>query len=70
MGKDEGLAEFLELSGLVGGFADNLNDNVVERSLGVDVGDTDFTVLEVEFKDTFLDCLQLLKQSPVPVRSK
>lgn len=60
LGKDEGLAELLELRRLVGRFADDLNDNVVEGRLGIDVGDTDFAVLEVEFEDTFLNCLQLL----------
>jgi hypothetical protein len=60
LGKDEGLAEFLKLSGLVGGFADDLDDDVVEGSLGVDVGDTDFAVLEVEFSDTLLNSLYKL----------
>ena len=57
LGKNEGLAEFLELSRLVGGFANDLDDDVVKRSLGVDVGDTDFAVLEVKFANTFLDSL-------------
>ena len=59
-GKDEGLAEFLELGRLVGGFTDNLDNDVIEGSLGVDVGDTDFAVLKVEFADTFLDSLLTL----------
>lgn len=67
MGKDEGLAEFLELGRLVGGFTDDLDDDVVEGSLGVDVGDTDFAVLEVEFANTFLNSLLTLdKSSAIP----
>ena len=60
LGKDEGLAEFLELGRLVGGFTDDLDDDVVEGSLGVDVGDTDFAVLEIEFANTFLNSLLTL----------
>lgn len=67
LGKDEGLAEFLELGRLVGGFTDDLDDDVVEGSLGVDVGDTDFAVLEVEFANTFLNSLLTLdKSSAIP----
>ena len=63
MGKDEGLAEFFKLGGLVGGFADDLDDDVVEGSLGVDVGDTDFAVLEVEFSNTLLNSLYRLNNA-------
>jgi hypothetical protein len=62
LGKDEGLAEFLKLGRLVGGFTDDLDDNVVEGSLGVDVGDTDFAVLEVKFANTFLNSLKKLDE--------
>ena len=59
-GKDEGLAEFLELGGLVGGFANDLDDDVVERSLGVDIGNADFAVLEIKLANALLDSLQML----------
>ena len=52
--------ELLELSGLVGCFTDDLNDDVIVRSLGIDVGDADFAVLEIEFFDTLLNSLYLL----------
>jgi len=54
------LDELLELSGLVGCFTDDLNDDVIVRSLGIDVGDADFAVLEIEFFDTLLNSLRLL----------
>ena len=66
LGEDEGLTEFLELGGFVRGFTDDLNDDVLEGTLGVDVGDTDFAVLKVEFADTFLDSLLKLDKSVLP----
>jgi len=60
LGKDEGLNKLLELSGLVGCFTDDLNDNVIVGGLGIDVGDADFAVLEIELFDTFLNSLWLL----------
>ncbi len=57
LGKNEGLAEFLKLCRFVGGFADDLNNDVVERSLRVNVRDPDFTVLEVKFTNAFLNSL-------------
>jgi hypothetical protein len=57
LGKDEGLAEFLEFGGLVGGFANDLDDDVVEGSLRVDIGDADFAVLEVKLANAFLNSL-------------
>lgn len=61
LSKDEGLDELLELGRLVGGFADNLDDDVIEGSLGIDVRDADLAVLEVELADAFLDGLWLLE---------
>lgn len=61
LGKNEGLDEFLEFGGFVRRFTDDLNDDVVEGCLGVNVGDTYFAVLEVEFADTFLDSLRVLE---------
>jgi hypothetical protein len=55
--KDEGLNEFLELGRFVGCFTDDLNDDVLEGGLGVNIGDTDFAVLEIEFTNTFLNSL-------------
>jgi hypothetical protein len=57
--KDEGLDEFLELSRFVGCLADDLNDDVVDGSLRINVGDSDFAVLEIEFLDALLDGLNL-----------
>lgn len=57
MSKNEGLAEFFELGGLVGGFADDLDNDVVEGRLRVNIGDADFAILKVELADTFLDGL-------------
>jgi len=51
------LDELLKISRLVGGFTNDLNDNGIGRSLGIDIGDADFAVLEVEITDTFLDGL-------------
>jgi hypothetical protein len=37
LGKDKGLDELLEFGGFVGCFTDDLNDDVVIGSLGIDV---------------------------------
>lgn len=63
LSEDEGLDEFLKLSRVIGCFTDDLDDDVVKGSLGVDIGDTDFAVLEVKFTDTFLDSLLMLDTS-------
>jgi hypothetical protein len=55
------LNELFKLGGLVRCFADDLDDNVIEGGLRIDVGNTDFAVLEVEFADTFLDGLIMLE---------
>jgi hypothetical protein len=47
LGKNKGLVEFLEFGGLVGGFANDLDDDVVKGSLRVSIRDADFVVLEV-----------------------
>ena len=60
LGQDEGLDKLLELSGLVGCFADNLDDDVVVGSLGIDVGDADLTILEVEQLNPLLNGLSSL----------
>lgn len=57
LGEDESLDEFSGLGSLVGGLADDLNDNALVGSLGIDVGDADLAVLEVECLDTLLDGL-------------
>lgn len=59
-GEDEGLDKLLQLCRLVGGFADDLDDNVIEGALRIDIGDSNFTVLKVELLDSLLDSLQLL----------
>lgn len=42
---------------LVRNFTDNLDDNIGVGSLGVNIGDTDFAVLELEVLDALVDCL-------------
>lgn len=57
MSENEGLHELLGVASLVGRLANDLDDNVVERSLGVYVGNANFAVLEIEFLDAILDVL-------------
>lgn len=57
LGEDEGLDELLQLGRLVGGLANDLDDDGLVRALGVDVRDADLAVLELERLDTFLDGL-------------
>lgn len=57
LGENEGLDKLLRLGSLVRSLANNLDDDVVERSLGVNIGNSDLAVLEVEGFDTFLDVL-------------
>ena len=61
LSENEGLDELLELGRLVGGLTNDLDDNVVEGSLRVNVGDTDFAVLEVQLLDALLDGLQKIR---------
>lgn len=55
--EDEGLDKLLGLGALVGGLANNLDNNVLKRGLGVDVGDADLAVLEIKGLDALLDSL-------------
>lgn len=55
--KDEGLNKLLGLAILIGGLANDLDDNIIKGSLRVDIGDTDFAVLEVKSLNTLLDSL-------------
>lgn len=58
MGENESLNELLGLAGLVGNFANDLDDDAaLVSSLGVDVGNADLAVLEVELLDALLDSL-------------
>ena len=57
LGEDEGLDETLVGLTLVGDLANDLDDDVGVRALGVDVGDADFGVLEVELLDALVDGL-------------
>jgi len=55
LSKNESLNKLLQFGGLVGGFTNNLDNDVVVRSLGVDVGDANLAVLEVEVLDALLN---------------
>lgn len=57
LGQNEGLGKLSRLGAFVRCLTNDLDDNALERGLGVDVGDTDFAVLEVQFLDTVLDSL-------------
>lgn len=57
LGEDESLDELLQLGRLVGGLANNLDDDGLIGTLGVDVRDADLAVLELERLDTLLDGL-------------
>lgn len=57
LSEDKGLDEFPRVLGLVGDLANDLDKDVLQRSLGVDVGDADLAVLEVELRDALLDVL-------------
>jgi hypothetical protein len=63
LGEDECLDKLLELGGFVGCFTDDLNDDVVVGSLGIDVRDADFAVLEVEFLNSLLNSLLMLDRN-------
>jgi len=59
LSQDEGLTELLELGGFGRCFTDDLNDDAVLGSLGVDIRDTDLAILEVEVADALLNSLFL-----------
>jgi hypothetical protein len=54
LGKDKGLDEALVGLAVVGDFSNDLDDNVRVGALGVDVGDADLCVLEVEVLDALV----------------
>ena len=56
--KYEGLSEFALRLGLVRDLANDLDDNVAPRTLRVDVGDTNFAILDVEVLDLLADGLR------------
>jgi hypothetical protein len=56
-GENESLSELPVRLRLVGYFADDLDDNVDVRGLGVDVGDADLAVLEFELLYPVVDGL-------------
>lgn len=58
LGENESLDELSRLSSLVRGLANDLDNNVVKGGLGIDVGDADLAVLELEFLDALLDGLR------------
>jgi hypothetical protein len=60
LGEDECLDKLLEFGGFVGCFTDDLNDDIVVGSLGIDVRDADFAVLEIEFFNSLLNSLLIL----------
>lgn len=57
MCEDESLYKFFRLAAFVREFADDLNNDVIVGGLCIDIGDTDFSVLEIELFDTLLDSL-------------
>lgn len=57
LGEDEGLDELLQLGRLVGGLANDLDDDGLIGTLGVDVRDADLAVLELKRLDALLDGL-------------
>lgn len=57
-GEDESLDEFLGLFVLVGNLADDLDDNVIVRGLGVDIGDADLALLEIKLLNALGDGLR------------
>jgi hypothetical protein len=59
LGEDEGLDEALVGLALVGDFTNDLDDDVGVGALGVDVGDADLCVLEVELLDALVDGLYM-----------
>jgi hypothetical protein len=61
LGKDKCLDKLLELGRFIGGFTDDLNNDVVVGCLGIDVRNADLAVLEIEFFDTLLDSLYLFR---------
>lgn len=56
--KNKGLDKLLGFTPFVGSLTNDLDNDIVERRLGVDVGYADFAVLEVELLDSFLDDLK------------
>lgn len=57
LGENEGLNEALVRLTLVGDLTNDLDDDVGVGALGVDVGDADFGVLELELLDALVDGL-------------
>jgi hypothetical protein len=57
-GENEGLSELSVGLRLVGDLANDLNDNVDVGRLGVDVGDADLAVLELELLYPVVDGLK------------
>jgi len=56
-GENEGLCELSVRLGLVGDLANDLDDDVDVGRLGVDIGDADLAVLELELLYPVVDCL-------------
>jgi hypothetical protein len=57
LGKNEGLDKLVMRLRFIGHLPDNLNHDVVERSLRVDIENTDFAVLEIKGLDLLADGL-------------
>jgi len=60
--EDEGLSEFAVGEGFVGDFTNHLDDDVLVGSLGVDVGDANLAVLELELLDAVVDGLSFSRR--------
>jgi hypothetical protein len=59
LGEDECLGKALMGMTLVRDLANYLDDNIGLRTLGIDIGDADFGVLEIEELDALVDSLLL-----------
>lgn len=57
LGEDKSLDKSLVGLALVGDLSNDLNDDVGVGALGVDVGDADFSVLELKLLDALVDGL-------------
>jgi hypothetical protein len=60
LSKNKSLDKLLQLSRVVGGLSNDLDDNCISGSLRIDIGYADLAVLEIEVLDTFLNSLRVL----------
>ena len=68
LGQNESLRKFALRLLLGRHFANDLDDNVLPRALGIDIRDADFAVLNIQLFDALIDCLRVAISSKLLIR--